>query len=253
MASACAPPAACTSRTPSSAHAASTDGCGSPWFAACGGDATAIEATPATWAGTMFITTELGYATRPPGTYTPARPTGENRPVTVSPAMTWVVVSGGSCAPCTRLVRLTASSRAALTWGPRPARASSRAAGGTRVVARSTPSKRAVYSRTAAAPRFRTSSQIGRTSATADSTSVVARGRTPDSSVRLRLAGPRPRMSMRRSSVLGSSVLGSSVLGSSVLGSSVRESTRLVYGECSLAGPTAAVLGQQDDERGQPR
>ena len=60
MASACAPPAACTSVTPSSAHAASTDGCGRPPLLACGGDATAIEATPAAWAGTMFITTEEG-------------------------------------------------------------------------------------------------------------------------------------------------------------------------------------------------
>src|SRR5581483_5251647 len=58
MASACAPPAACTSRTPSSAHAASTTGCGRP--SRCGGDATATAATPATWAGTTFITTEDG-------------------------------------------------------------------------------------------------------------------------------------------------------------------------------------------------
>src|ERR1035441_1698710 len=47
MASACAPPAACTSVTPSSAHAASTEGCGNPPYRACGGDATAIEPTPA--------------------------------------------------------------------------------------------------------------------------------------------------------------------------------------------------------------
>src|SRR6516164_10847412 len=86
IASACAPPAACTSVTPSSAHAASTDGCGRPPLLSWGGDATAIEATPAAWAGTMFITTEEGYATRPPGTYTPARPTGTKRPVTVRPS-----------------------------------------------------------------------------------------------------------------------------------------------------------------------
>ena len=60
MASACAPPAACTSVTPSSAHAASTDGCGRPLLPAWGGEATAIEVTPATWAGTRFITTEEG-------------------------------------------------------------------------------------------------------------------------------------------------------------------------------------------------
>jgi len=41
-------------------HAASTDGCGRPPLLTCGGDATATEATPAAWAGTMFITTEEG-------------------------------------------------------------------------------------------------------------------------------------------------------------------------------------------------
>ena len=68
---ACAPPAACTSVTPSSAHAASTAGCGAPSNSGCGGDATAISATPATSAGMTFISTDDGYATRPPGTYTP--------------------------------------------------------------------------------------------------------------------------------------------------------------------------------------
>ena len=57
---------------PSSAQAASTAGCGQAAVArALGGDATAISLTPATWAGTTFITTDDGYATRPPGTYTP--------------------------------------------------------------------------------------------------------------------------------------------------------------------------------------
>ena len=60
MASACAPPAACTSVIPSNEHAASTAGCGSPPYAACGGDATAISPTPATWAGTTFMTTDEG-------------------------------------------------------------------------------------------------------------------------------------------------------------------------------------------------
>ena len=58
MAMACAPPAACTSSMPSSAHAASTAGLGRP--SGCGGDATAICPTPATWAGTTFISTEDG-------------------------------------------------------------------------------------------------------------------------------------------------------------------------------------------------
>ncbi len=38
--------------------------------------ATAISVTPATRAGTQHITTDDGYAARPPGTYTPARLTG---------------------------------------------------------------------------------------------------------------------------------------------------------------------------------
>jgi len=58
IATACAPPTAHTSSTPSSAHAAITTGCGSP--SACGGLATARERTPATCAGTTFITTLLG-------------------------------------------------------------------------------------------------------------------------------------------------------------------------------------------------
>ncbi len=60
MATACAPPAAYTSSTPSSAHAARIVGCGRPPNSACGGEATASEATPASWAGTTFITTEDG-------------------------------------------------------------------------------------------------------------------------------------------------------------------------------------------------
>ncbi len=58
MAMAWAPPAAWTSSMPSSAHAASTAGLGRPF--AWGGEATAICGTPATWAGTTFISTEDG-------------------------------------------------------------------------------------------------------------------------------------------------------------------------------------------------
>ena len=60
MASAWAPPTACTSLMPSRAQAASTDGCGRPPRPACGGEATATEPTPATCAGTTFMTTEEG-------------------------------------------------------------------------------------------------------------------------------------------------------------------------------------------------
>ena len=62
--------------------------------------------------------------------------------------------------------------------GSMAARAAASACCGTRVVSRSTPSKRAVSSRTAAAPRARTSSQSGRTTSRATSTSSAARGST---------------------------------------------------------------------------
>jgi hypothetical protein len=58
IAMACAPPTAYTSSMPSSAHAAITAGCGRP--SCCGGLATARLPTPATWAGSTFITTLLG-------------------------------------------------------------------------------------------------------------------------------------------------------------------------------------------------
>ena len=59
-------------------------GCGSPSNSTCGGEATAIEATPATWAGTTFMITLEARAARPPGTYSPTRsdrdhPLGDHR------------------------------------------------------------------------------------------------------------------------------------------------------------------------------
>src|SRR6476620_10233970 len=56
-ATACAPPTAHTSSTPSSRAAARMVGCGSPSKAACGGLAMTRESTPAVCAGTTFITT----------------------------------------------------------------------------------------------------------------------------------------------------------------------------------------------------
>src|SRR5579872_2221536 len=164
------------------------------------------------------------------------------RPVTVRPSATWVGVSAGSCAWCTFLVRRAASSRAFATAGSRLASASWSACCGTTVVCRSTWSKRAVYSRTAGAPRRRTSSQTGRTRVTVASTSVAARGRTPARAARLSWPGSRPRRS-------------------------IREITRLVYGRLgfgrlavtarfparSLGGSAGAGLGQQDDARGAQR
>ena len=73
---------------------------------------------------------------------------------------------------------------------------------GTRVRSRSTPSKRRVYSRTAALPRTRTSSVTGFTRVTAWSTSRAARGSRPSRAARVRPGDPknaasRPRRSIR--------------------------------------------------------
>ena len=58
---------------------------GQPSLSRCGGEVTAIARTPATCAGTTFITTLEGYSARPPGTYSPTRRTGTHRWVTVPP------------------------------------------------------------------------------------------------------------------------------------------------------------------------
>ncbi len=68
MAIAWAPPTAYTSSTPSSAQAARIVGCGSPPYSCCGELASAIDSTPATWAGTTFISTVETSGARPPGT-----------------------------------------------------------------------------------------------------------------------------------------------------------------------------------------
>ncbi len=68
VATAWAPPTAYTSSTPRSAQTARIEGCGSPPNSRCGGEATAIERQPATWAGTTFMTTLEASGARPPGT-----------------------------------------------------------------------------------------------------------------------------------------------------------------------------------------
>src|SRR5688572_1659870 len=89
------------------------------------------------------------------------------------------------------------SSSAARSAGSHSARARSSAAWGTAKSSASTPSRRAVISRTACAPRMRTSSHSGRTVAMTESMSVPARGSRPAS-----CRGPGsadPRRSMRAS------------------------------------------------------
>ena len=43
-------------------------GCGRPPNSFCGGEATAMDGTPATWAGTTFMMTLEARGARPPGT-----------------------------------------------------------------------------------------------------------------------------------------------------------------------------------------
>src|SRR5262245_10051770 len=107
---------------------------------------------------------------------------------------------------------------------------------------RSTPSKRAVYSRTAAAPRSRTSSHTGRICARATLVSSAARGRTPASFSLVIPAAGCPRRS-------------------------ITESTRSVYGASAFArravhmpntggrppGPVPAGAGQQFEAAGHHR
>ncbi len=65
-ATACAPPTLNTRSTP--ATAAATSVCGFTFPSACGGVHMMISSTPATCAGTAFISTVEGYCARPPGT-----------------------------------------------------------------------------------------------------------------------------------------------------------------------------------------
>src|SRR4051812_11357257 len=93
-----APPTAYTSSTPSSSHAARIVGCGRPPDSARGDDVSAIDPTPATCAGTTFITTLDTSGATPPGTYSPTRSTGTISLVTVPPGTTSVVMSCSSSA-----------------------------------------------------------------------------------------------------------------------------------------------------------
>ena len=186
-----APPAAITSVTPSSAQAARIVGCGRPPNSFCGGEASTISCTPATCAGTTFITTELGSTARPPGTYRPTRRTGTQRWVTVPPGTTSTRSSGRRWAESTARTRAIASSRAVRIAGSRSARACSVAAAGTRRCSGRIPSKRSEARRTASAPRVATSSTTGRTAAAAASTSSSARGSAAVSSAALRVRSRR--------------------------------------------------------------
>jgi len=155
-------------------------GCGSPPNPACGGLATAIDGTPATWAGTTFISTLDASGASPPGTYRPTRPTGTSRCSTTAPgASSTRTGTLAASASATLRRRSMASVNAARTSGASPAAASAKACAGTRKLSGTTWSKRSEYSASAASPRSATAWTIGRTCATAASTSNSARGRTP--------------------------------------------------------------------------
>src|SRR6185369_3279491 len=81
---ACAPPTAYTSLMFSSINAAATAGFSEN---VRGGVVTTIRSTPATCAGTTFITTDEGYAAVPPGTYKPTRSRGVMRWPSCTPSL----------------------------------------------------------------------------------------------------------------------------------------------------------------------
>lgn len=119
----------------------------------CGGEASAIDSTPASCAGTTFMTTEEGYTERPPGAYRPTRSTGTHFSVTVPPGTTWVVCSLRRCSRWTIRARRIDSSSAARTAGSSSARAVLRASAGTLTCSSVTPSNFCAYSINAAVPR----------------------------------------------------------------------------------------------------
>jgi hypothetical protein len=140
-------------------------------------DVSAIDETPATCAGTTFMTTLDTNGAMPPGTYSPTRSTGTIRWVTVAPGATSVTTSCSSSArQVARSLRID-SSRADRTSGSSAVSASSMACWGTTISACSTPSNFRENSVIASTPRSRTASQIGRTTWVAASTSKSARGR----------------------------------------------------------------------------
>ena len=108
-----------------------------------------------------------GYAARPPGTYSPTRPTGTWRVATIWPwGITSRVAAGiEALAVCRRLA--ASSWIASRTAGATSPRADSSSDCGTRAFSMSTPSSRRVRRRTASSPPSRT---IPTTSATAPRT-----------------------------------------------------------------------------------
>ncbi len=146
---------------------------------ALGGVATASDSTPATWAGTTFISTLDASGASPPGTYRPTRETGTVLVSTTAPGATSARTSAGvpSVSATARRRRID-SSNAARTPGSSSSAQRASTSAGTRRCSGSTPSNRSANSRSAASPRSATAAQIGSTTATACSTSKAPRGTT---------------------------------------------------------------------------
>src|SRR3990170_5061719 len=96
----------------------------------CGGEASATDDTPATRAGTTFMTTLDGYTALPPGTYSPTLSIGLHRWITSAPVSRVVTVGPGTCAFDAASTRSMASSSASRTAGARWAMAAGVSAGG---------------------------------------------------------------------------------------------------------------------------
>ena len=144
-------------------------GCGSPSNSTCGGEATAIEATPATWAGTTFMITLEASGGEPAGHVQtdPVRPGSSAGSPTAPGASSTVVAVSPSSAALTRRRRSMATSKAARTSGSSCSTAAASSAAGTRNSSGTTWSNRSDQCRRALTPRTATSSQMGRTTSTA--------------------------------------------------------------------------------------
>ncbi len=133
MAMAWAPPTAYTSSTPRMAQVARMVLSGNPSeLLRLGGVAMARDSTPAAWAGTTFMMTELGYTALPPGTYRPTRCTGIQRSATRAPSARSVWNGAGTWEADTARQRRTDSSMAARTSGSSSSTAAFMASTGTR-------------------------------------------------------------------------------------------------------------------------
>ncbi len=132
-----------------------------------GGVATISSSTPASFAGTPHMITELASGARPPGMYAPTRSSGVQRRHAVTPGIVWTTRRERRASRWSAWKRRTAAMEASMAWtsaGSAAFAASSISASPTHRPSSVAPSKRSVSSRTASSPRVRTASTIGATS-----------------------------------------------------------------------------------------